>query len=35
MKTTAFLIRVLICFLLSLVPLNDLEQRVYLSLIHI
>ena len=29
MKTSALLIRVAICFFLSLVPLNDLENRIY------
>jgi signal transduction histidine kinase len=29
MKTTDFLIRVAICFLLSLIPLTDLENRIY------
>ncbi|MGZ3699661.1 MAG: histidine kinase dimerization/phospho-acceptor domain-containing protein, partial [Bdellovibrionota bacterium] len=29
MKTTAFLIRVAICFLLSLIPLTDLENQIY------
>ena len=29
MKTTAFLIRVLICFLLSLIPVTEFENRIY------
>ncbi len=29
MKTSAFLIRVVICFLLSLIPLTELENRIY------
>jgi signal transduction histidine kinase len=29
MKTTAFLIRVAICFLISMIPLTDLENRIY------
>ncbi len=29
MKTSAFLIRVAICFLLSLIPLGELENRIY------
>src|SRR5437773_2186429 len=29
MKTTAFLIRVAICFLLSLIPVTELENRIY------
>lgn len=29
MKTTAFLIRVAICFLLSLIPVSELENRIY------
>ncbi len=29
MKTNAFLVRVVICFLLSLIPATDLENRIY------
>jgi signal transduction histidine kinase len=31
MKTSAFLIRVAICFLLSLIPVSELENRIYSS----